>query len=110
MTIDELLREAHAIALSKGWWDAPNQRTFGELIALAHSELSEALEEWRNGHPVDEVRIVDGKPEGVPVELADLCIRIADTCAVLGIDLDAALRMKMDYNRTRPYRHGGKVA
>jgi hypothetical protein len=35
-------------------------------------------------------------------------LRIADYCGHKGWDLEAALRMKMDYNKTRPHRHGGK--
>ena len=45
MDLKALQKEAHAIAREKGWWDEP--RTFGDLIALVHSELSEALEVYR---------------------------------------------------------------
>ena len=48
------------------------------------------------------------KPEGVAVELADAVIRIADLCGHMGIDLEAAIAMKMDYNETRPFKHGKK--
>ena len=41
MDLKALQREAHAIAKDHGWWD--EERTFGDLIALVHSELSEAL-------------------------------------------------------------------
>jgi hypothetical protein len=37
-------------------------------------------------------------------------IRILDLCGALGIDLEEAMRMKHEYNKTRPYRHGGKKA
>lgn len=48
------------------------------------------------------------KPEGVAVELADAVIRIADLCGHMGIDLEAAIALKMDYNETRPFKHGKK--
>lgn len=109
MTISELIKQAHGNAKEKGWWD--KEPSFGELIALCHTELSEALEDYRNGNPLDNVFCdpLNDSLRGVPVELADVIIRIADLCGRYGIDLEAAIEEKMEYNRTRPYRHGGKV-
>ena len=108
MTINELVTESHNTAVDKGWWEEP--RSFGELIALIHSELSEALEDYRNGFAANQIYYRDGqKPCGVPIELADVLIRIGDLCGYFGIDLEQAVKKKLQYNKGRPYRHGGKV-
>lgn len=107
MKINELVKAAHQNAIDKGWYEEP--RTFGEMIALMHSELSEALEDHRNGHHFKEVWLEGDKPCGIPTELADVVIRIFDACGYFGIDLETAINEKMAYNATRPQRHGGKV-
>ena len=104
LTISALIQTAHKAAALKGFWDTePN---LGEKIALIHSELSEALEEVRAGHAPNETYFVDGKPEGLPVELADVVIRVADLCGHFDIDLDRAIVEKLTYNENRPPRHG----
>jgi NTP pyrophosphatase (non-canonical NTP hydrolase) len=114
MNILDLQIKSHETAREKGWWEKP--REFASLIALCHSELSEALEEYRHGKDPREVYYsetpVDGGPEpqGIPIELADVLIRIADMAEHYGIDLDRALKLKLDYNRSRSHRHGGKKA
>ena len=106
--INQVAREIHENAVEHGWWD--EERGFPEVIALIHSEVSEALEEYRNHREPTEIYIGDkGKPEGIPYELADVIIRILDYCGYAGIDIDAAITEKHEYNKTRPYRHGGKV-
>lgn len=106
--LNQLAQNIHHWAKEKGFYD--NSRTFGEYAALYHSEISEAFEEYRNGHQEDEIYYGDdGKPEGIPIELADAIIRILDSCAFYGIDIEEAIDMKMAYNERRPYRHGGKI-
>lgn len=102
-------------------------------LALIHSEVSELAEEIRNGEPirqnyypghragVEDDSVLDedagatylppgmggeGKPEGIPAEAADILIRLLDWCGSEGIDLQAAVLEKLDYNATRAHMHG----
>lgn len=102
--IDEFAKEVHQNSVEHGWWDS--ERELPEIIALCHSELSEALEAYRNGE--DMIWINDGKPDGIGVEMCDCIIRILDYLAYKGFDIGHALKMKHLYNTTRPYKHGGK--
>jgi len=108
MNINELAEEVHGNAVAHGWWQG-GERSFGELAALVHSELSEALEEYRNGHDFTETYYsAGGKPEGIPSELADVVIRVFDMAEHYGIDIESAILEKHEFNKSRPYRHGGK--
>lgn len=104
MDIRDAQEAIHATAVEHGWWEL--ECNVAEKLALMHSELSEALEEYRSNKPS---LYFDGdKPEGIIVELADCIIRILDLVGFMNWDIEAALRLKMDYNETRPYRHGNK--
>ena len=102
-TLNERTKEIHDNAVSHGWWDEP--RNLLEIVALCHSELSEAVEEYRAGHPMVWAN-EDGKPEGIATEMADCLIRILDWFGHEGLDADEIVRQKMAYNRGRPYKHG----
>jgi len=93
---------AHETAATAGWYCDPAtgqaiKRNFGEVVALMHSELSEALE-------ADRKNLMDDKlphRSGVEVELADCCIRIFDTARALGLDLAGAIIEKNRFNQQR---------
>ncbi len=111
MSITELVTVSYNQAKEKGFHSEDAAISFGDRIALCHSELSEALEAYRATGDVSEayLDLDTGKPEGVPSELADVVIRVADMCGVYGIDLHQAIVEKLAYNRTRPMRHGKKA-
>lgn len=93
---------AHKTATEAGWYCDPNTdepivRNFGEVVALMHSELSEALEADRNYKMDDHLPHRDGRE----VEFADCIIRILDTAAALGLDVAGALIEKNRYNKER---------
>ena len=116
MNINEIATEIHQNAKDHGWWD--EERNGAEVIALCHSELSEALEEMRSGKPLAYVNYPNGvivtdpdlykshKPEGVATELVDCIIRILDYLAYKNVDVEKLLMLKHNYNKSRPYRHG----
>lgn len=139
--LNELAKEINDNAKAHGWWE--KDRKLPEIIALCHSELSEALEEYRNNKPMDYrycdtgsnnrkldicckdngicytfapkennediCEYVVEKPEGIAVELIDCVIRILDYLATTDINIDEVMKEKMDYNKSRPFRHGNKV-
>jgi len=93
---------AYETSRNAGWYNDPQtgepiERNFGEVIALMHSELSEALEADRKGLMDDKLPHRDGRE----VELADCIIRILDTAAALDLDIAGAFIEKNFYNRQR---------
>ena len=90
-------------ATSELWKDADAEEpeSFGDWIAPCHQDLSFALTMWqyrdRPSNPL------------WGVGAAKLIHRVQAMAAHYGIDLDAAIAAKMEYNRIRSYRHGGKA-
>jgi NTP pyrophosphatase (non-canonical NTP hydrolase) len=95
MVLAMLAGDIEEVNRANGWYD--ESRTFGEDIALLHSEVSEAFEGWRNNDM-----------ENVAEELADILIRLLDTASRHNVDLYAETKRKIEKNRERGYKHGGK--
>lgn len=99
-SLNTLSRIVHAANIK--WWQdvdtgVPIKRNKGELLALIHSEISEALEGERKD-------LMDDKlphRKMAEVELADALIRILDYAAGFGYDLHGAFVEKMAYNAQR---------
>lgn len=93
----------HSITRSKGFWST--ERNDGEMIALMHSELSEALEALRHEDPADKDCVDFSSAE---VELADCIIRIMDMAEGRRLNVAGAVIAKLKYNATRAVMHGKK--
>ena len=97
-----LTAACHGAAKEGGWWTdmitgEPLKRNFGELIALSHSELSEALEGFRKG--LNDEHLPGFR--NVEVELADTLIRVFDIAGGFKLRVAEAMAAKMQYNRER---------
>jgi hypothetical protein len=127
MTLDDWAGLIGFINEEKGW-NEPN-RTPDRWAALAHTEISEYYEEFRNGNTPDLIHGGDGelrydsndsatlkawpievKPEGQAVEMADNLVRTLHWFAYHRINPIDIMALKVRYNATRPYRHGNKQA
>lgn len=116
VNINEFAAEVHSNSVAHGWWES--DRPDAEVMALIHSEWSEALEEYRCDRPMlykvcrncGEPCMEDGcgdyykdgcildelapKPEGIAIELIDGCIRILDYIGKTGTKIHEIVTLK----------------
>lgn len=121
--LNNLANKIHSDNVDRGFYDTP--RELGTMLMLVVSELSEAME-------ADRTRLYNNcdtlLPDKIPAlnskkfvqwfkdnvkdtfndEIADAIIRLLDICSFYGIDIDRHIKLKLAYNKTRGYRHGGK--
>lgn len=103
LSLNELGSKIVAINKANGWnvttpgdWENTEYK-IPAVLALITSETSEALEAFRKNDK-----------ENFAEECADQLIRILDMTSGLGIDMDEAVSKKLEINKTRGYKHGGK--
>jgi NTP pyrophosphatase (non-canonical NTP hydrolase) len=106
MTLKDIGDVGHHTSLEKGFLIGAPSHILGEsdarkvlsYLALIHSEVSEAVEEARRGDVMQ-----------MGHELADVILHVARLCYTMNVPLDEFVQAKLDYNKTRPYKHGDKL-
>lgn len=93
LSIRQLTAAVLQLAREKGFGVKPEEISVPEKIALIHSEVSEALKAYRHQN-------MSGK-DGFAEELADIIIRVAHLAGIHGIDLEAEIIKKSEYNKNR---------
>ena len=88
------MAEVRALCEAKGFSAEPSR--IWEMLALIHSEISEASDCYKKGLPM----------EAVGEELIDAIIRILHLLSALGLDAEKLYQEKMAENWERPYRYG----
>lgn len=99
MRLNELSKKAYMQAHSNGFYDVNLPEDVNMVLRkllLINGEVAEAAEVLRKDQGSDRLK----------EELADILIRLLDLMGYVQMDVDTVVSAKMEYNATRPYRHG----
>lgn len=115
-TLNSLRDICVAESKAKGWRTEPKINV-GDFMSNLHGEVSELWEAYRESK-LDKLcnkseKMIENGIEPLTCaeeELADIVIRALDTSEALGVDIGKAVNAKLQYNRTREHRNGGKLA
>lgn len=102
-TINEVAAAAYEDAVAHGFWRGRVE--IGEVVNLVTCELAEALQAEKKDPRGIFYEPGKTKPEGYAVELADAIILLLGGLVHAGFDPAELLRVKMEYNKYRPYLH-----
>ena len=102
LSLNTLRDAVYADAVAHGLWQENDDPTVCSwLIKGEATELDEAASDWADyGWDKEE------PDETFSEELADVIIMSLSVAGKLGIDIDAAVRRKMEINKNRPWKHG----
>lgn len=92
--LNQKMAEVRALADAKGF--SSGRERVWEMLALIHSEISEATDAYKKGQSLEEV----GE------ELVDAIIRILHLLSALELDAEQLYQAKMAINWQRPYKYG----
>lgn len=115
--LKKLSKLCYKEAKNKGFHNKTEKPVLANYLMNLHGEISELWEAYRASkldEPCD--KSIKMKELGIlPLssfeeELADIFIRTCDTAEAFGINLEKAVLAKMQFNRSRPHRNGGKIA
>ena len=108
MDIKAIAEDVHKFEVARGEWDHIFQKTTSQRAALIMEEVSEVFKAYRNGHPSDLVYHQNGKPEGIPIELADIVLRVLATAEDWGVNIEESISLKMQWNWENRVQKEGK--
>jgi NTP pyrophosphatase (non-canonical NTP hydrolase) len=91
--LNDYVRQVRELADEKGFGSSPER--IWEMLALIHTEVSEATDAYKKGQSM----------ESVGEELIDAIIRIFHLLSALDQDAESLFRQKMAKNWNRPYKY-----